>query len=71
MANQKPDPKTEYLKYAGMGFQFLAGCLLGFLLGQYLDKKLQTANSVWTAVCTTVFMVAVMGNIFIDVLKKK
>jgi F0F1-type ATP synthase assembly protein I len=69
--NPKRDPKSDYLKYAGMGFQFLAGCLLGFLLGQYLDRKFQTTNSVWTAVCTTLFMIAVMGNIFIDVLKKK
>jgi F0F1-type ATP synthase assembly protein I len=68
---KKPDNKADYLKYAGMGFQFLAGCLLGFLLGQYLDRRFQTTNSIWTAVCTTSFMIAVMINIFMDVLRKK
>jgi F0F1-type ATP synthase assembly protein I len=68
---KKPHNPSDWLKYAGMGFQFLGGCLLGFLLGRYLDKLFHTTSSVWTAVCTTLFMVAVMANIFIDVLKKK
>ena len=63
--------QADYLKFAGMGFQFLAACLLGFLLGKFLDQKFGSTRGLWTAICTTVFMVAVMVSIFIDVLKKK
>jgi F0F1-type ATP synthase assembly protein I len=71
MSNTPPDKRTEWLKYSGMGFQFLGACLLGFLLGRWLDEKFQNTKAVWTAVCTTFFMIAVIVNIYVDVLKKK
>lgn len=73
MNTPKPKPHSNgaWLQYAGMGFQFLAACGLGFALGNYLDRKAANGQSLWTAVCTTGFMVAVMINIFMAVLKKK
>ncbi len=72
IAMTKPTDKgAAWLKYAGMGFQFLGGCLLGFLLGQWLDGLFHNTKGIWTAVCTTGFMVAVLINIYFDVLKKK
>jgi hypothetical protein len=74
MKNKKEGPSNNQsvMKYAGMGFQFLAACLIGFLLGQYLDGRGgKQGQSFWTAICTVTFMVAVMVNIFLDVLRKK
>lgn len=42
MTPQKKRPIPDYLRYTGLGFEFLACILLFVGIGYFLDNKLQT-----------------------------
>jgi F0F1-type ATP synthase assembly protein I len=51
-------------QYGGMAFQLLGACLLGVLLGQRLDAKMQLERPLWAVSLTVLFMLAVLVSIF-------
>jgi hypothetical protein len=47
---KEPKKQSSLLKFSGAGFQMLAMILLATLLGNYLDKKLNSEN--YTLICS-------------------
>jgi len=39
MAEHKPDSNSNWGKYLGMGFEVAVGVGLGYIVGNWLDKK--------------------------------
>jgi F0F1-type ATP synthase assembly protein I len=50
--------ENEYLKYSGMAFQMAATIFVGILLGQWLDRRLQTAKPYCTMIAAVIFSLA-------------
>ncbi|GIV33662.1 MAG: hypothetical protein KatS3mg031_1197 [Chitinophagales bacterium] len=67
----KRKPFKDYIKYSGLAFQFLAAILLGFLVGNWLDKYLKMSRPVFTIVFSLFCMVASLVLVIRDLTGKK
>jgi hypothetical protein len=55
-----------YIKYTNMAFSLAGACLLGYLLGAWLDDWTQTEKPYWTAACVSFFAIAYIAKVIID-----
>jgi membrane-associated HD superfamily phosphohydrolase len=58
-----------YVKYIGLGFQILLTVLIGVLVGQWLDQKLQTDNGLYTIICSVSMIIVSLIQIIRTFLK--
>ena len=73
---QSPEEKQKsatnaYAKYGGMAIQFLGACLLGVMLGKWLDAKMQLERPFGAVFLTVGFMVAAMYSVYRQLLNDK
>jgi cytoskeletal protein CcmA (bactofilin family) len=52
--NNKPN---NYIRYTTLGFQILGSVLLGVFVGQWLDKKYHSENSLFTIILSLVMII--------------
>ena len=65
MQNSK---KNAFAKYSSMAFQLLAYIFVGYLLGAFIDTKLQTQSPIATILSCVFFVCIGMYSIIKDVL---
>jgi F0F1-type ATP synthase assembly protein I len=69
---QNPPKKANQLaKYSGMAFQLLAYIVVGYFLGNFIDKYLQNQTPYGVAGCCTIFLIFGMYSLIKDVLRTK
>ncbi|MCO6460110.1 MAG: AtpZ/AtpI family protein [Saprospiraceae bacterium] len=75
MENFKRSDKKNaltYLRYTGMGFQLIGVILIGYYLGDFLDRKWNAGNPrYWTAGLILVFMFAYLYKLIKDLSRDK
>ncbi|MBT3423659.1 MAG: AtpZ/AtpI family protein [Bacteroidetes bacterium] len=49
-----------YFRFISLGFQILATVLTGVLVGQWLDNKFESENSIFTIILSVVMIVVSM-----------
>ncbi|MFN0036120.1 MAG: AtpZ/AtpI family protein [Saprospiraceae bacterium] len=52
------------MKYGGMAFQLFGACLLGALIGRWLDGWMQLERPLWAVFLTIFFMAAAIYAIY-------
>ena len=55
-----------YIKYTNMAFSLAGACLLGYLIGNWLDNWIQTEKPYWTAAFISFFAIAYIAKVIID-----
>lgn len=60
---------NSYMRYTGMAFQMGATIFVGILLGQFLDRKMQTSRPYFTMLFAIVFTGAAVYLTIKDFLK--
>lgn len=60
---------NSYMRYTGMAFQMGATIFVGILLGQFLDRKMQTSRPYFTMLFAIVFTGAAVYLAIKDFLK--
>ena len=73
-AEEGSSPKKKlnpYLRFGGMVFQMLSVILLGALLGNWLDRKLNTPKPYYTLGCAFIGVILSMVLIIRDIKKVK
>lgn len=66
-----PDRANRFLKYSGLAFQILAYLLIGYFIGHFIDKKMNTEQPYYTAAGTIVFLFIAIYSIIRDILRNK
>lgn len=56
-------------KYSGMGMQLFVSCLLGALLGRWLDAKYHLERPLFAVFLTVLFLFAALYSIYKQLLK--
>lgn len=57
---------NSYLKYSGLGFQFIAVILLGGFAGRFLDRKFENETPYFTAGLILFFLIAYLIKLVRD-----
>ncbi len=52
-----------------MAFQFFGACLVGALLGRWLDDRMQLERPLWTVLLTVLFMLAALYALYRQLLR--
>lgn len=66
--------RRVYAKYGGLAFSMAAAVIVGVLIGQYLDERMQTSKPYWTAGLSVFFLFVSMYSNLKDLInppKKK
>ncbi len=63
--------KTKFVKYSGLAFQLLFYILIGYFIGNFIDKKLNNPTPYCTAFSSIVFLSLGLYSIIKDVLNSK
>ena len=58
-------------KYSGMAFQLFGACLVGALLGRWLDARMQLERPLWAVLLTVLFMLAAIYGLYRQLLRDK
>ncbi len=66
---KRNDQANSYMRYTGMAFQMGATIFVGILLGQFLDRKMQTSRPYFTMLFAIVFTGAAVYLAIKDFLK--
>lgn len=56
-------------KYSGMAFQLFGACLVGALLGRWLDARMQLERPLWAVSLTVFFMLAALYALYRQLLR--
>ncbi len=56
-------------KYGGMAFQLFGACLVGALLGRWLDARMHLERPLWAVLLTVVFMLAAIYALYRQLLR--
>ncbi len=56
-------------KYSGMAFQLFGACLVGVLLGNWLDDRMQLERPLWAVLLTVLFMLAALYALYRQLLR--
>jgi len=74
----KPSPQERQksaikasMKYGGMAFQLFGACLLGALIGRWLDKWMGLERPLWAVSLTILFMAASIYGVYRQLLNDK
>jgi len=70
MENKKK-PVNELAKYSGMAFQLLAFIGVGYLIGSWVDGKMESKQPYGTALGATLFLLLGLVYIVRDILREK
>ena len=66
---KRKDQANSYMRYTGMAFQMGATIFVGILLGQFLDRRMQTSRPYFTTLFAIVFTGAAVYLAIKDFLK--
>ena len=58
-------------KYSGMAFQLFGACLVGVLLGRWLDARMHLERPLWAVLLTVLFMLAALYALYRQLLRDK
>ena len=72
--NKSPEEKRKSAikataKYGGMAFQLFGACLLGALLGRWLDARMHLERPLWAVLLTVLFMLAALYALYRQLLR--
>ncbi|MEO6758135.1 MAG: AtpZ/AtpI family protein [Saprospiraceae bacterium] len=56
-------------KYSGMAFQLFGACLVGVLLGRWLDARMHLERPLWAVSLTVLFMLAALYALYRQLLR--
>ncbi|KXK40504.1 MAG: AtpZ/AtpI family protein [Saprospiraceae bacterium] len=60
-----------YLKYSGLAFQMAGVVIFGYLIGQWLDRKLLLEKPYITILLIILFFAGFMYKLYLDLTKEK
>lgn len=79
MAKQQPPLSPEerrksaikaFARYSGMGIQLFGACLLGVLIGRWIDARMHWERPVGAVFLTLLFMLASLVSIFRQLMRE-
>ncbi|MEO6040000.1 MAG: AtpZ/AtpI family protein [Saprospiraceae bacterium] len=72
--NKSPQEKRKSAirttaKYSGMAFQLFGACLVGVLLGRWLDARMHLERPLWAVSLTVLFLLAALYALYRQLLR--
>lgn len=64
--NDPPGRLRQYARYSGMAMQIIGALLIGYFLGNWLDRKFSTEKPYFTAICVLIMLFGYFYAIILD-----